>query len=550
MERVPNAPSFGLDEDPIVHRGVTIGPLQCRRIQRLIERSPGIARLALSQRVCQMFRWQRSSGEFADRSARNLLERLDRRGWICLPPPRGRHSPRRTCDCEQSEAPWERWPQGVVRQNPASPLLVRPIVSAEREAFRLCLARDHYLGFRPLVGESLSYVAFWEGRPAAVLAWAAASLKNPSRDAFIGWDESTKLSRLSLVAQNVRFLLRPASDLPPHLASRVLGACLRRLSRDWHARYGHPLYLAETFVDESRFQGTCYRAANWKRLGTTRGFGRHGPSYRHHGCPKAVWIYPLRPDATERLRSASYASPCVWKESAMPDFALSVERLPLTGEGGLLDVLDSIPEIRKPRGLRHPLLPLLALSVLALLLGRKGSSAIAQLAAQLPASLRKTLGCHRPEAPSEPTFRRVLGLLPPGTLEAALNSWAALHGLKGPDQALAIDGKALRGSRDGSTPPVHLLGALTHDQGIVVAQQRVPDKTNEIPCVRPLLADLPLEGVLVTADALHTQRQTARFLVEEKKADYLLIAKANQPCLRADIELLNLTAIPPSARDD
>ena len=124
----------------------------------------------------------------------------------------------------------------------------------------------------------------------------------------------------------------------------------------------------------------------------------------------------------------------------MAELTWDVERLPFTGEGGLLDVLASIPEIRKPRGLRHPLVALLALSVLALLLGRKGSSAIGQLAAQLPASVREKLGCRRPDPPSEPTFRRALGLLPPGTLESAFNSWSATHGLKGPDPALAIDG--------------------------------------------------------------------------------------------------------------
>lgn len=550
MELAPNSPSFGLGEDPIVHRGVTIGPRQCRRIQRIIDRAADIALLALCHKICQMFRWQRPSGELADRSARNLLLRLDRRGWIRLPPPRSRRICRTPAAPVECEAPWDRWPEGGARHDPSSRLLVRPILPVEREAFRLCLARDHYLGWRRLVGESLGYVAFWEGRPVAVLAWAAASLKNASRDAFIGWDAATKLLRLSLVAQNVRFLIRPAPDHPPHLASRVLGACLRRLSRDWHARYGHPLYLAETFVDESRFQGTCYRAANWQRLGTTRGFGRQGPSYHHHGCPKAVWIYPLRPDAAKRLRSGSAPWLGGSEDPSMAELDFDVERLPLTGEGGLLDVLASIPEFRKPRGLRHPLRSLLALAVLAMLLGCKGSSAIAQLAAQLPASVRQKLGCRRCEAPSEPTFRRVLALLPPGALESALNSWAAAHGLKGSGQALAVDGKALRGSRDGSTAPVHLLGALTHDQGIVVAQQRVPDKTNEIPCVQPLLADLPLEGAMVTADALHTQRQTARFLVEEKNADYLLIAKDNQPCLRADIELLGLTAFPPSARDD
>lgn len=232
----------------------------------------------------------------------------------------------------------------------------------------------------------------------------------------------------------------------------------------------------------------------------------------------------------------------------MPPGELDLERLPLTGEDGLLDLLLTIPEVRCPRGRRHPLSTVLALTVLGLLCGYTSFEAIAQFAARLSPEFRFRLGARRPEPPSEPTIRRVLTRLPADTVEALLTGWLARQSLR-LGTAIAVDGKTLRGSRDGATPPVHLLSALLHPQGVVLAQTRVSDKTNEIPCLEPLLDPLPLDGTMVTADALHTQRDTARFLVEAKKADYLLIAKDNQPRLRQDIELLNLTAFPPSARN-
>ncbi len=398
------------------------------------------------------------------------------------------------------------------------------------------------------MGEWLGYVAFFDGQLVAVAAWAAASLKNRPRDAWIGWDESTKARRLPFVVNNTRFLVLPAGQRIPHLASRVLGAMLRRLSRDWQTSYHHPVYLAETFVDERRFQGTCYRAANWLRLGSTQGFARRGRSYQPHGHPKAVWVYPLRPDAIERLRAPQPPTPpSSPKETPLLPPGFDPERLPLVGQDGLLDLLQTIPDVRSRRGLRHPLATVLALAVLAMLCGHSTFEAIAQFAASLPAELRKRLGARRPEPPSEPTFRRVLSRLPADQVDAVISRWIARNALPFAS-AVAVDGKTLRGSRDADSPPVHLLSALLNPQGVVLAQTRVPAKTNEIPCLQPLLEPLPLDGAVVTADALHTQRDTARFLVEDKHADYLFLVKDNNSQLRQDIEQLDLAnSFPPSA---
>jgi hypothetical protein len=114
-------------------------------------------------------------------------------------------------------------------------------------------------------------------------------------------------------------------------------------------------------------------------------------------------------------------------------------------------------------------------------------------------------------------------------------------------RAVAVDGKTLRGGHDHGQPAPHLLSAILHQEAVVIGQIAVAEKTNEIPKLPQLLEPLPLEGAVVTADALHTQQDTARYLVETKKADYLFIVKDNQPTLRQDIADLDLKSFPPSA---
>ncbi|MGH9447899.1 MAG: ISAs1 family transposase, partial [Terriglobia bacterium] len=164
----------------------------------------------------------------------------------------------------------------------------------------------------------------------------------------------------------------------------------------------------------------------------------------------------------------------------------------------------------------------------------------------LPRDALRRLGSRRWKPPSESTFRRVLQKLDANRLDAEIGPWLLKHcSLSAP--GVSVDGKTLRGAHDAGQTAPHLLSAILHQEGIVVAQRAVGEKTNEIPELLPLLAPLPIEGGVVTADALHTQTETARYLVEEKKADYLFTVKDNQPTLKQDIADLNLKAFPPSA---
>ena len=145
----------------------------------------------------------------------------------------------------------------------------------------------HYLGYQKLLGHRLKYLALVGEHPVAALSWSAAALKIGVRDRFIGWSGEQRKSFLDRIANNSRFLIFPWV-LVPHLASHVLSLNIRRLARDWEQQFHHPLWLLETFVDPSRFKGTSYKAANWKCIGHTQGYGKDGPGYVHHGSLKEV----------------------------------------------------------------------------------------------------------------------------------------------------------------------------------------------------------------------------------------------------------------------
>ncbi len=417
------------------------------------------------------------------------------------------------------------------QQGSGSTLVVRPVRADEVMGWRAHIERFHYLGDVALVGESLRYVAHLDGELVALLGWGASSLRNGARDRYVGWDEATKKVNLALVVNNVRFLILPWSSRWPHLASRVLGANLRRLSRDWEEVYGHRVVLAETFVDISRFRGTCYRASNWFCVGETKGWSRSGGSYRFNGQPKAVWLYPLRRDFKEQLCTAT--GTCTRKAGFMD---IDVEKLPLDGRGGLFEVLCEVPDTRKRRGVRHKIQSLLATAICAVLAGARSFTAMGEWAAEQSKDTLMRLGSKRGRPPSERTYRRLFYGIDVADLDRRTGSWIAEQQRLVAGVGLAIDGKTVRGSSDGDKAAIHLLSAIVHGSSAVVAQAVVDSKTNEITRVEPLLDGLDIAGVVVTGDALLTQREIARHIVEDKQADYVMTAKDNQPTLRKDID--------------
>jgi predicted transposase YbfD/YdcC len=206
----------------------------------------------------------------------------------------------------------------------------------------------------------------------------------------------------------------------------------------------------------------------------------------------------------------------------------------------LVEYLAQIPEYRKARGKRHPLLPLLLLVCVAMLCGARGQSAIADWGAYHGRRWLRRLGFTREVGPSQPTLSRLFQQVPHATVEAVLGRWAeqVLRGCPPADDAtlegIALDGKRLRGSARRGAVDAHLLSAYSQRLRLVLGQLGVPDKTNEIGAADELLLALVLEGRVVTADALLTQREIAQTILEGQ-GDYLLVVKENQPQLWADI---------------
>ncbi|RJQ89696.1 ISAs1 family transposase [Amycolatopsis panacis] len=208
-----------------------------------------------------------------------------------------------------------------------------------------------------------------------------------------------------------------------------------------------------------------------------------------------------------------------------------------------------MPDPRCRRGRRHAITTILLIAAAAVLTGARSFTAIGEWAADLPQHLLAALGARRDRqrgvycAPGEATLRRVLGLVDGDALDCAIGAWLASQ--DNSVRTIAVDGKTLRGTCDDTGQGgVHLLAAMTHDSGIVVAQREVDGKTNEITCFQPLPSALDMAGVVVTADALHTQREHARRLVAELGADYVLTVKENQPTLFTQLDALPWAGIP------
>lgn len=211
--------------------------------------------------------------------------------------------------------------------------------------------------------------------------------------------------------------------------------------------------------------------------------------------------------------------------------------------------LGVVPDPRARRGVRHTVLSILLVTASAVLAGARSFAAIGEWAADAPQQVLEMLGTRRDrlhgmcQTPDEATFRRVLQAVDGDVLDTAIGAWLA--GCAGPVPVIAVDGKTVRGTCDETGQGgVHLLAAMAHDSGIVVSQREVGDKTNEITSFQPLLDTVDLTGAVVTADAMHTQRAHARYLVEERGADYVLTVKANQPNLFAQLDSLQWDTIP------
>ena len=290
---------------PYEYRGTLLGPDEIAWIQGLIDAQPSRRQCEIAREVCCRFGWLRPNGEPAKLSCSVFLGALANRG-VLLRLPRRQAKPGARRRLEWRAEHWRIVSAlgpvpGFVESQPSGPLTVRPIEPEEWWGFRLHMQRYHYLGLVKPAGESICYAAFVGRELVALLMWSAPALHNAPRDAFIGWDRRARERNLPWVVNQSRFLILPWIRLYC-LASQVLGANLRRLSRDWEQRYGHPVLLAETFVDAARRRGTCYLASNWLKVGQTRGWSRLRVGFVKHGDIKHVFVRPLHRKALRLLK--------------------------------------------------------------------------------------------------------------------------------------------------------------------------------------------------------------------------------------------------------
>lgn len=252
----------------------------------------------ISRVLCQAWNWIQPNGKLKEYAARDLLLRLEESRLVALPPRLRQKNNLKKKSFEQIPL-FEKKPlNGQVDHY--RDLAIRPVETGNDYLWGYLLHHYHYLGLPRLVGEHLRYLVYLDDQVVACLAWASAAFKVKSRDDYIGWNSETRRRRLHFIANNARFLVLPWIRVK-HLASKVLALALKRLHDDWQHAYQHPVYLAETFVDISRFAGTCYKAANWQCVGHTRGSAKKGNAYQFHGQAKAVYLYPLDRRFRERL---------------------------------------------------------------------------------------------------------------------------------------------------------------------------------------------------------------------------------------------------------
>jgi Domain of unknown function (DUF4338) len=404
-------------------------------------------------------------------------------------------------------------------------LTVRPVQPGEVARCDQLIVEHHYLKSAELVGEHLRYVATYKGQWLALATWSAAALHLKARDAFIDWTEQQRRRRLALLANNSRLLVLPDCHYP-NLISRFMKLMLARLSEDWEQGWGHPLALAESFVDPQLYRGTAYKVSGWCKLGQSAGWKRSAEDfYQKHDRPKQIWVRELVKKACVKLRAPTL--PPEWarvEQNAAPRCTAKAGEI-----GSLVETLRAeVPECRSKKGLAYPIAGMLALIALALFSGaRRGPQDLAEYAASLSQGQLRALGFRRDKhtgrirCPGVTPFRDVLCGAEAGAVERGLLRWQ--EHLLGPaqDKLVIVDGKTLRHAH------VELVSAV-NGQGRWLGTVSVQAGSNEIPAARQLLGKTPLASKTTLADALHTQVETAQQILFEGGGDYVLTVKDNQ----------------------
>ena len=286
-------------EQKLILRGRPVAPHDIDLIRSVVHQYWEQGRTFISRELCRIWNWHQPNGALKEMACRELLRRLEQKGLIPLPLKKI-DIDRRQRKGSLNVLPHETHPL-TGRLKEFLPIDFKMVRGSPEEALSNSLIHQyHYLGYRPMVGPYLKYMAFVQRRPIACLSWGGAAWKTACRDRFIGWSSRTRSKNLFLIVNNTRFLILPWVKVP-HLASHLLSQNIKGLPSDWYHWYRYAPVLLETFVDGERFSGTSYKAANWLWVGKTQGRGKNDRDHQMTLSVKDVFLYPLKKDFREIL---------------------------------------------------------------------------------------------------------------------------------------------------------------------------------------------------------------------------------------------------------
>ena len=425
-------------------------------------------------------------------------------------------------------------------------LRARLVTKLEFEKYEQLLDQLHYLGSSPVsLTKRLRYVVVNENDEwCALLDFGNAALKNTSLDNYLGWKEVEKSNRLKYVLNNTRFLVLPwMKSRYKNLASQALALTTKRLSGDWQYYHGHHILFLETFVESSR-PGTCYKAANWLEVGETKGYGKRGGSYVYHGNKKKVFVFALHKKAKEILSSTGFAHPILSSDKRKP--MLDINTINLDDlESIFIDIPDHRP--KPEHGNIFPASKILLVAACAFLSGYTSYNAIGDyvkyLSVEAVAKFRFKKDLRK--RPEESCIRKFMNQLDANLFQERIYEWLKKSGYAKKIKHIAIDGKAMCACiGEDSGRAIINVTAVDAQNGITLATKQVDQKSNEIPAVQEMLDTLPIKNTIVSLDAMHAQKETAKKILE-KGGEYILTVKDNQQTLLQDIIRLHEKSFSP-----
>ena len=276
--------------------GQVVSKDELNEIDEIVATFPKLSRAELANTICEIFSWKRPTGKLKAVECRQFLERLDAKGIIQLPACRKQYAKEGKTNVSRSK---QANPQATisVKLRELSPLLLAKVkIREQRQLWYEYIDRYHYLGYQLPFGAQLRYFIQSSKRHAVILGclqFSSPAWKMAPRDEWIQWTDEQRKSNLQKIINNSRFLIFPWVKVK-NLASSVLALAVKTVPDDWQSCYGYRPVLMETLVDQKRFKGTCYKAANWVHVGATTGRGRMDRENKRKGMAvKEIYVYPL-----------------------------------------------------------------------------------------------------------------------------------------------------------------------------------------------------------------------------------------------------------------